>query len=874
MPVRYSHPPEDGHDGVMLFEHLEDVAKRSGYIVPSEAQTPAGESLQSVIETLGFAHDFGKATTYFQQHIGVEAGSPPKDRFRHHAPISSFVAYYALEARGFEPETCLAGFVAVAKHHGRLPDVSTYVFKRTDFTEGVEETRREREEKQLLAIAQQIADIDESVPQLADDILREASAGNSSWREFVEGFGALRETIQSNVTVRTDDGESVSTRETLSDAFYSLVLECWGALVFADKTSAAQARDDVETSADQYAAIPPSLERLNEYVDDLERKADADEHGTRAQRLNYYRAQARKSVLENAETFADTGGVATLTLPTGMGKTLSGLSAANTVRIQRDGERIIYALPFTSIIDQVVDDIETIYEADTAGRLLSAHHHLSETAIRDESDEDADDADRNDDVAGMLGTGWRAGITVTTFVQLFESLAGSSNAQSMKIPALRNSVVVLDEPQSLPLEWWKLVPRLTKLLTERYGATVIAMTATQPRLFDDAVELVEDSHTYFEATERIEYELDESVIGYITDRDGAKSHDDAARTLFETVDSDESALAICNTIDSAKTLTKLVSESRPGLVSVGEVYGEVLETAGEPDEVDATTVADRVVENGDCALLHLSTRLRPADRLRLIETAKELTKGGHTLVAISTQLVEAGVDISFDTVYRDLAPIDSIVQAAGRCNRSFERERGRVTVWWLDVPEEQQKTPAEAVYNRGVRLLPATVRALEEVRGGSRTLSETAVSQTAVERYYSQLHEEKNVGRDEYATYVDESRGDKLAALSLINQRNTFEVAILRTETEKELPREIETAVDQYEFKRTNALLRELRATQVSVPIYRTDSREARKLASLNPIHGESEIRWIDPSSPEFGKFFDATTGFVVPDSTVERRFL
>lgn len=147
-------------------------------------------------------------------------------------------------------------------------------------------------------------------------------------------------------------------------------------------------------------------------------------------------------------------------------------------------------------------------------------------------------------------------------------------------------------------------------------------------------------------------------------------------------------------------------------------------------------IAKRMETAEGTPVLHLSTRLRPIDRLKLIETAKELTDRGAPLLTISTQLVEAGVDISFEQVYRDLAPIDSIVQAAGRCNRSFERDEGRVTVWWLDTPEEQTKTPAEAVYNRGTSLLPVAAETLESVRGDQTTLSETAVARTAVQTYY------------------------------------------------------------------------------------------------------------------------------------------
>ena len=536
----YSHPPEDGHKGVYLQDHLDDVARRASAVVPDEATTPDDESLQQVVKTLAYVHDFGKATTFFQKYL--RHGTEPEHKpCRYHAPIGSFAAYYALDAQGFETETCLAGFVAVAKHHGRLPDVTQYIYDRAHKPENSTGGAQTNDEQLQAAIAMQINDIEDNVPELAADIFDYATDGDGSWNGFRYSYKELLDEIAA--AVATESGTAVS-RESLSDSCYGLTLVIWGSLVFADKTSAANRSEDSDVSS-TYEATQPSLQVLDEYVADLEASSPADPGGSRTERLNHYRSRARSAVVENAKQFAKAGGgVATLTLPTGMGKTLSGLSAAQTVRDELDVERVVYALPFTSIIDQVVDEVEDIYETDTLGRLLTAHHHLSETKIVDEDDVDADDADKSDDVAGMLAESWRAGLTVTTFVQLFESLAGPANKQSIKIPALRDSVVILDEPQSLPLDWWKLAPRLVAILTEQYGATVIAMTATQPQLFDDATErgddvteLVDNPDVYFDATERVQYELDASTERYIETQEAPKSYADAGAELLSAVDS-------------------------------------------------------------------------------------------------------------------------------------------------------------------------------------------------------------------------------------------------------------------------------------------------------------------------------------------------
>jgi CRISPR-associated endonuclease/helicase Cas3/CRISPR-associated endonuclease Cas3-HD len=859
MDTVYSHPPEDGRPGVELVAHLSDVADRVEYVVPADVTTPTGESLRAVVETLARVHDFGKATTFFQAYL---RDSPPDDdRLRHHAPIGAFAAYYCLEEQGYATETCLAGLVAVAKHHGRLPNVAEYIYERSHRPTGDDSaTATDRQ----IAAAKQLRDIREHAPELATTVLDAATGGAGSWGQFSDDFLSLLDRIETAVGTRgTMPGVDP---ESLSGSCYGLVLRCWSALVLADKTSAAGA----DGGPDTYAATPPSFDRLEEYIGEIESEARADPDGTRSERLDHYRSRAREQVLDNAARFADGGGgVATLTLPTGMGKTLTGLSAALDLRDRLGGARVVYALPFTSIIDQVVDEVQDIYDTDATGRLLTAHHHLAETTIRDGSD--VEEADRNDDIAAMLAESWRAGLMVSTFVQLFESLAGPSNRQSMKLPALRDSVVVLDEPQSLPLDWWKLVPRLVSMLTEQYDATVLAMTATQPELFDAETELVDSPDRYFGAVERVEYELDESIERYIADQVDPKPYADAATTLVGSFDAGESALAVCNTIDSARELTEQVAD-RTDTTAVADAYNDVLAQVGHPSAVEATAVAERVTTAEAEPLLHLSTRLRPADRLRLIETAKALTERGVPLVVVSTQLLEAGVDISFDRVYRDLAPIDSIVQAAGRCNRSFERDRGHVTVWWLDAPSEQPKTPAEAVYNRGTSLLPVAASTLDTVRDGSGTLSEVDVARTAVKRFYDRLHEDKDVGTQRYADYVDEARADELGRLSLIDRDRAADVFVVRTERERTLAEQIRGTDRAHDFETLRTLLDETKPLRISVPYYREDSETAEAIRGLPTLVEEEGLYELDVR--QYGSHFDRATGFVVPERTVDHRFL
>ncbi|WP_396613670.1 CRISPR-associated endonuclease Cas3'' (plasmid) [Haloferax sp. S1W] len=857
---RLSHPAENGTPGVLLIDHLRDVRDRVDMIVPEKTTTPDGDSLSGVIQRLALVHDFGKATTFFQQYIGEQPGEPTHDKLRYHAPLGSVAAYYVLRETGHSTATCLTGFVAVAKHHGKLPNVVDYMFKRM----ASPDPEKWRAEKH------QVRDIHANAPKLAAALFEEATGDENAWTDFAKSCVNDESLFTEIAGHITNDGERRITEPTfLTDEFYGFMLECWGTLVLADKTSAAGA----PRTSSVYDATSPETADLTQYIDNLE-DTDSDSCESRTERLNKFRSAARQDVLSSVSEFVESeSSVATITLPTGMGKTLTGLNAALKIRDQTGGDRVVYALPFTSIIDQVGAEVQDIFDTDGTDGVLALHHHLSETRF-DYRNGDDDASDLNDDIAGMLGESWRAGLTITTFVQLFESLAGPRNTQSMKVPALRGSVVVLDEPQSLPLNWWKLVPRLVGILTEQYDATVISMTATQPELFQDSMSLVSDTERYFSVAERVQYHLHESVDRFLRGEDQPFEYDEAAAELATVAGSDESILAICNTIDSARTLTEEVSD-RIQAVNLTEKYFAAL-TSGASNPVEKAIQLVR--QSGTRAIVHLSTRLRPADRLALIRCIKQLRTRGVPVVAVTTQLVEAGVDISFENVYRDLAPVDSIVQAAGRCNRSFEREHGDVTVWWLAQPAEQKHTPAVAVYDiRGPALTPVTASVLDSVRDNETQLAGRSVARTAVKQYYDKLHREKNVGKDEYQEYVDVADADELGRLSLITQTKSVDVLICVTEADRALVESLQTAYGNYEFEEVKRLLAETKPLRVSIPIYRDGSPEAEAVTNLRPLAGDDEqrsIRVLEAGSAAFERYFDQTTGFVVTDTTVEDRFL
>ena len=864
--------PDD--ESIPLDRHLDDVNDRVALLVPESAETPAGGSVRELTRRAALVHDFGKLSSWFQAHFNGKDPAEPT----HHAPLGALVAYYALSVSGFDGDDPLIGFLAVARHHGRLPDAAAYINRATASMTGSRGKQLFRSE-----VFAQVDNIDEAVPDLADEVLRCATDGAGSWSEFCEWMATARENdAHIPVAEHVLGGRALTSLEPgqLPDRFYDATLQVWSALVFADKTSAASLSTGIEVGATAYDSTVPSRSAIDTYVERLLENAATNDLDEETRQLNQDRERARRRIRSRAKQFARSEEpIATLTLPTGLGKTLSGLDAALTVLQQREnGGRVVYALPFTSIIDQVAAVSQDVFPTEDGGDLLTVDHHLAETAVDVSTDPEAVSDDDAEPLAAMLGESWRSGLVVTTFVQLFESLAGPSNGRSMKLPSLYGSVIVLDEPQALPLDWWPLVERLARILTDAYDATVISMTATQPKLFTSdgsPYELIGDPDPYFEPLDRLAFELHTSAEATLDGRTEPMKYGEAAWVLRDRLDAGSSVLSICNTIDSARELGTSLLE-RDDSVNVNEVYDERLrDHSGFTSDLDPDGTVEAALdsrEDGVPLIVHLTTRHRPVDRAHLIDVVTSLTERDVPIAFVSTQLVEAGVDVSFDEVFRDFAPLDSLVQAAGRCNRSFDRDRGRVSVWTLAPPTDRDETPSTAVYDRqGDSLTKLTALALDEVYDG-RPLPEPTVTREAVEAYFEML-DTRNVGTREYIDHVDYADAETLGRLSLIDEGPAIEVVTARTSRESALLAEVREAFESFEWDTLDTLLEELSPLQVSIPIYRADD-STDPLAHLEPIYPDTERFRLDSHTERHSGYFDATKGVVIPDTSAEARLL
>jgi len=337
--------------------------------------------------------------------------------------------------------------------------------------------------------------------------------------------------------------------------------------------------------------------------------------------VNRLRAEVSRQCREKA---ALEPGLFSLTVPTGGGKTLASMAFA-LAHAQRHGKRrVITAIPYTSIIEQTAD----IYREIFGAAVLEHHSSL--------------DPDKESVKSRLAAENWDAPIIVTTNVQLFESLFAARPSRCRKLHNLIDSVIVLDEAQTLPPELLQPILDAMNLLVRHYGVSIVLCTATQPALsevghfgrslrgLENVREIIDDPAALAARLQRVE------VLMPADFRQGEDWD-----TIAAKVSSVGTALAIVNTRKDCRELWHRLPEGA----------------------------------------IHLSAAMCGAHRAQCIAEIRRRLAAQEPVLVASTQLIEAGVDVDFPVVWRALAGLDSIAQAAGRCNREGRLERGRVTVF-------------------------------------------------------------------------------------------------------------------------------------------------------------------------------------------------
>lgn len=382
-------------------------------------------------------------------------------------------------------------------------------------------------------------------------------------------------------------------------------------------------------------------------------------------------ARARADVLAACLAAAERiPGLFSLTVPTGGAKTLSVLALALKHAASHGLRRVIYVAPYLSILDQNALVIREALGLSRDSPDLLEHHSLAEPR----GDQGQDETDR--EAAARRAENWDAPIVVTTSVQFLESLFSNLPSRCRKLHNIARSVVVLDECQSLPPRLVAATCGMLKQLVDQLNCTVVLCTATQPAFDHEELEEHERLHAYeiVPASLDLFHRLKRVHLSWPAGASDTMTWQEVARTMLKECTSDRpAALCVVNTRRAAR-----------------EVFAELQQQT-------------------DDGIFHLSTSMCPAHRLAVLAEVRMRLESRSPCFLVSTQLIEAGVDVDFPFVMRELAPLEAVIQAAGRCNREGTLNSGdgspggRVVVFRSQaaVDEPKKYFPPDEWYKRG-----------------------------------------------------------------------------------------------------------------------------------------------------------------------------
>ncbi len=382
-------------------------------------------------------------------------------------------------------------------------------------------------------------------------------------------------------------------------------------------------------------------------------------------------------------------GIFRLTVPTGGGKTRSGLAFALRHATLHQLDRVIVAVPYLSITDQTAATYRDIF---SNSRAVLEHHSAAEWRATPE-----DEGAPEETWQRLASENWDAPLIVTTMAQFFESLFARSTSRCRKLHNIARSVIILDEVQTLPETLLRPTLDILGELARTYGATVVLSTATQPALdhrdgfggLEGVREIVQTPGAHFQRLQRVDYVWEAEPQSW-----------PELATLMRT---ERQAMTIVNTRSDALALVEALAGDSP---------------------------------------LHLSTLLCGQHRRDVLDEVKRRLEHDEPCLLVATQVVEAGVDIDFPVVFRALGPLDRIVQAAGRCNREGKLERGRVVIF---RPAEGSAPPG--AYKTGTDLTEMLLA------DGTADLHDPALYQRYFDMLFTRVNLDKKRIQEQRASY-------------------------------------------------------------------------------------------------------------------------
>lgn len=637
------------HPDKYLLDHVKSVRENVRKITE-------GLRVSQFAELAAIFHDLGKINPHFQKKLH----SKPTTGYSNHAYLSAYAFFCAfacirenfqelkkkLQKEKLTTNELVAVAVIIAKHHGHLPDFCP--------------NQSNLEKESYILSREEIDNLFSFLKKELDVLpIKEYTEQFKEWG-IVREFEEVMKKDNASRFLNKLSFDSKYTKGYLD--FFLEVQFAFSALILADKCDTAHSTilDDNKKAIRKFCKIYPAA--LTKYISRF--KADSE--------LNILRERIRKESVERILEFLKTGKrVFELTASTGAGKTIILLLLACEIIKAKGDFRILYALPYLSINEQVEAEVLEICKDFSHEKFVQRIDSKSNNQNFNRVQEllEADPSPENFKELSYLMFQeqiFAYPFVITTFVRFFETLLSNRNDTLLKLPNFSNTIFLIDEIQSLPPRLYTFfVAYLTKFC-EKFNCYAILSTATQPNfelpknkdvteIFDNyekPVRLLEHKK-YFESDIFNRYQI-------LYKKDPINIKELSELVLSEN----DSVLIILNTIDDSKELF------------------DILSSRFQPDE-----------------LYLLNTHFTPNDRKKKIRIIKERLKQKKKTILVSTQLIEAGVDLDFPIVYRDFASISSIIQSAGRCNRNGKLLGfGKVVLFNL---VKGGKSRANLIYGRG-----------------------------------------------------------------------------------------------------------------------------------------------------------------------------
>ncbi|MDC3415896.1 CRISPR-associated helicase Cas3' [Aquibacillus salsiterrae] len=404
----------------------------------------------------------------------------------------------------------------------------------------------------------------------------------------------------------------------------------------------------------------------------------------------------RSQMSDRCDKFAERpSGIYTLSIPTGGGKTLASLRYALKHAKSYNKKHIIYVVPYTTIIEQNAEEVRTILEDDV--NILEHHSNVIEDRKND--DESQDGMITTQQKLKLAKDNWDSPIVFTTLVQFLNVFYANGSRNIRRLHNLSESIIIFDEVQKVPVSCISLFNQAVNFLKNNSNSSILLCTATQPALdfvehkldITSDAEIIEDLDSVIQDFKRVEIVDNASYTSFTND----KIIDFLKKKALEV----QSMLVVLNTKSVVKNLYNLLKETE-----------------------------------WDIPIYHLSTSMCAAHRNIILKEIRDYLNKGKPIICVSTQLIEAGVDVSFDCVIRSLAGLDSIAQAAGRCNRHGEHSIQNVYV--IDHEEENLSRLKEIKVGKQI-----AKQILVDIRGDHNAHGGDILSKQAMDRYFKEYYQ-------------------------------------------------------------------------------------------------------------------------------------